>query len=536
MAEWFRQIPQRFVEFWKKYTRRQKTLFFSVVAAVVITLVALFMILNRTSYVRLATFEDSGAAAQAATLLDENNITYRVSDDALAIDVDEKQQSEARLLLGQNGISYNSNNTDYTWLFDNSFNTTDSEKKLKAKINLQSTMEMDLRKIAGVSDASVTINLPENTSTIYAKDLSTSVSIMITTTPEFQAESAMSIAEYAKSCVGNSNTDDITIIDNQGKLLFSGSNSSSQVSGALMVEQQVEEYYNSKLWNLMVNSGKYDEVSVSSNLSVRLSETERYNIEYYSNDPDDGENTGPKDSYYYYVAQNTDGTGGVVGTDANGEEITDYNLLDNANGESTLTLIKENYSTSYTEERTTAPVGEVDMANSSMGMILTQYVIYKEDEMEENGQLDGTTFAEFKAANSEAIEETNPAEIVTLLSKATGIKENNIHVIVRMVPMFYPKEAKSIPIQSILSIVLALLIGALLLFVVFRSMKPEEVVEVEPELSVEALLATTKENQTLDDIEFSDSSATKNLIDKFVDENPEAVASLLRNWLNDDWE
>jgi len=26
------------------------------------------------------------------------------------------------------------------------------------------------------------------------------------------------------------------------------------------------------------------------------------------------------------------------------------------------------------------------------------------------------------------------------------------------------------------------------------------------------------------------------LIEKFVDENPEAVVALLRNWLNDDWE
>ena len=67
-------------------------------------------------------------------------------------------------------------------------------------------------------------------------------------------------------------------------------------------------------------------------------------------------------------------------------------------------------------------------------------------------------------------------------------------------------------------------------------MKPQEVIETEPELSVEALLATTKENQTLDDIEFSDKSASKQQIEKFVDENPEAVVALLRNWLNDDWE
>lgn len=283
----------------------------------------------------------------------------------------------------------------------------------------------------------------------------------------------------------------------------------------------------------MVNSGVYDEVSVSSNLSINLSETERRKIEYYSNDTDD---TGPKENYYYYLAENTDGTGGVVGTDANGEEITDYNLLDNANGESKLTLIKESYATSSIEENTVTPVGEVDMGNSSMAMYLTKYQIYEEDQMKADGLLEGTTFAEFKLANSDITENSNPAELVTLLASATGIKSKNIYVIERIVPVFYPAEAKKVPVQSILSIALAVIIGVLLLFVVLRSMKPEEIIEVEPELSVEALLATTKENQTLDDIEFSDKSAAKMQIEKFVDENPEAVASLLRNWLNDDWE
>ena len=67
-------------------------------------------------------------------------------------------------------------------------------------------------------------------------------------------------------------------------------------------------------------------------------------------------------------------------------------------------------------------------------------------------------------------------------------------------------------------------------------LEPVEVTETEPELSVEELLATTKENQELDDIEMSESSETKRMIEKFVDENPEAVANLLRNWLQNDWE
>ncbi|MDE6024470.1 MAG: hypothetical protein K2G45_03360 [Lachnospiraceae bacterium] len=534
MGEWFKQLLAKIVEFWKKYTTKQKTLFISVAAAVIITLVALFFVLNRTDYVTLASFENTAATAAAVNLLNENGITNRTSKDALTVEVAEDQLSRARLLLGENGISTNINKTDYDWMFDNSFNTTDSEKRLKAKINLQSTMANDIASMDGISKASVTINIPENKSSLTPNQASTSVSVMITVGSSFNENNVQGIAEYVRTCVGNENTDDITIIDNQGNLLFSGNKVGIGVSSpVVMVEQQVEEYYNSKLWNLMVNSGVYDEVSVSANLDISISEKEIHNLEYYSNDTDD---TGPKGTYYYYLAQNTNGTGGVVGTDANGEEITDYNLLDNANGESTLNLVKETYNTSYTETRTTEPVGKVDLKNSSMAMYLTRYQVYEEEDMEDSGLLEGTTFEEFRAANSEATEETNNPDLVALMAKATGIKDSNIYIVERTVPIFYPKEDGKVPVQSIITIILAVLIGVLLLYVVFKSMKTEEVIEMEPELSVEALLATTKENQTIDDIEFSENSATKTQIEKFVDENPEAVASLLRNWLSDDWE
>ena len=54
---------------------------------------------------------------------------------------------------------------------------------------------------------------------------------------------------------------------------------------------------------------------------------------------------------------------------------------------------------------------------------------------------------------------------------------------------------------------------------------------------MEDMLATTKENRPpVEDIDLQDKSETRVAIEKFVDENPEAVALLLRNWLNDGWE
>ena len=59
---------------------------------------------------------------------------------------------------------------------------------------------------------------------------------------------------------------------------------------------------------------------------------------------------------------------------------------------------------------------------------------------------------------------------------------------------------------------------------------------MEEEVSVEDLMAQKQEEEEpLEDIGFNEKSEARLLIEKFVDEEPEAVANLLRNWLNDDW-
>ena len=81
------------------------------------------------------------------------------------------------------------------------------------------------------------------------------------------------------------------------------------------------------------------------------------------------------------------------------------------------------------------------------------------------------------------------------------------------------------------------MIFALLGYVVFRSTRKQVEEEIEPELSVDALLeSTANTGDELENIGYSEKSETRVLIEKFVDENPDAAALLLRNWLNEDWE
>ena len=146
------------------------------------------------------------------------------------------------------------------------------------------------------------------------------------------------------------------------------------------------------------------------------------------------------------------------------------------------------------------------------------------------------TYDEYKLANSAPVSITVEDDLAQLIANGTGISANNIAISANMKYVFLDTPASSTPTSFIIQIVLAVLIVALLLFVVFRSARPVTVEETEPELSVEDMLASTREKQApLEEIDLQDKSEARKAIEKFVQENPEAVAMLLRNWLNDDW-
>ena len=103
------------------------------------------------------------------------------------------------------------------------------------------------------------------------------------------------------------------------------------------------------------------------------------------------------------------------------------------------------------------------------------------------------------------------------------------------------------PLNWWLIAVLALLFLFILLlaFGLIRRAQPDEVEEIEEPLTVEDMLATTQREEEIERqieveklraIELGGDSEAKKAIEKFVDERPEAVAGLLRNWLNEEWE
>lgn len=120
-----------------------------------------------------------------------------------------------------------------------------------------------------------------------------------------------------------------------------------------------------------------------------------------------------------------------------------------------------------------------------------------------------------------------------MVSKATGIPAENISIVAYEENWFVDREGLDVEATDVIAFVLILLILGLLAFVILRSMMRERVPE-EPEepLPVDELLQSTPE--PIEDIEVEPKSEERLILEKFVAENPEATANLLRNWLNEE--
>lgn len=542
MAEKLKEIPEKLLEFWNKYSTKHKAIFLSIIACVLIAMGILVFVLTRTSYTHLITLADETSVTQLRELLESEKIAYKTSkkSNGYEITVDEKKATDAMILMGNDEIVDTQDGSDMDWetALKNSIDTTEGEKNKKYTLAYQNDLRTFIKKMDGVEDAWVSVNAPEDDGTIFAENQDTSVAVMLDLKDDMttadSTKIAQSLANYLKTSVGNQDTSKITIVDSNSNLLFDGS-SADTLSGNASSTAEFQETLRAVIKNdlkQMLLKNNYNEVEIgASNLQFNMDQVSSLYTEFST---PEGQEQGPYSSSYEYASNGNSGSAGIPGTDSNSND-TDYMLQNGSGSETSTTLNKYEYDVNKKETTRVEAVGALKAADSSIAIVLKRYTVYDEERMQKNGELEGTDFDTFQSENNEAKVETVDDTVIDLIAKATGISEANISVIAYNQPIFNEAEKQPVEYANYIMIILAVLIVALLIFVIFKGTAPIEVIELEPELSVEQLLATTKENQSLEDIEFGEKSETRRMIEKFVDENPEAVAQLLRNWINDDW-
>ena len=538
MNEKVKEARNKAVEFWNKYNRRQRTLMISIVLAVIVFIAVLSYALTRPEYVTLLTCDSATTASEVKKCLEEAGITTYTMSDTFVVKVLKNDKVDAEMAIATAGIEadgYSIDDYSLNDALDGGFSSTESDKEKKYLAYLESKLQSSLASQDYVKAAKVTIKAPKTTLSVLDTQEDTSVSIILNLKKEIDSSKAENIAQWVATAVGNDSTSEITIIDTAGNMLFRGTDfDGDDYSGGSKAEmrQAAMDIVSSNIKKLFDAAELYQTVEVSPYLDMNFDVASETEVAYNTGDREQGPYTAS------YEVEQVGGTasGGIPGTDSNDEDIT-YELQDSSSSKSEYTLKKYDYAVNQIVSNTTRERGKIDYSSSTVSIVASSYNIYEEDVVRAAGQLDDMTWDEFKSAYAENTVVPIPEEIYNLVSDATGFDVDNITIIGYQIPQF----VDSIPEQSnftdYIPVIFAILILALLGFVVFKSTRPVEIIEQEPELSVEDLLATTKEGQeVVEDIDMNDKSDTRIAIEKFVDENPEAVALLLRNWLNEGWE
>lgn len=532
LLEKLKELGNRLLEWWNRFTAKQKTLIVSGVALIIIAIVFVVSMLTQPKYVLLRECETTKEAAEVRDLLEGEGMTYTVSDDGLMIRILKDQLSDANLLLGANNIkaaSYGIENVT-----DGSFSTTESDKQKKYVVYLQEYLAKDMiSKFTAVKSAVVKLNIPENGGTLLDSGAESSAWVQLELKDEFNTDNAAYLARAIATAIGNDTTNNIVITDSEGNMLFSGDDNYT-VSGAanaqLSVKSEAEKRVISEVRKVLLGTKEFDNVEVATNLVLDFSTTKRTNHNYSA---PDGRTEGMTAHEDIFSAENTSNVGGIPGTDSNDDDTT-YVLDDNGNSSSTQSEESRDYLPNEEIVTTETPAGLIDYSQSSLTASLIKYNIIREEDVRTQGELDGVTWEEYKLAHAERTKIDVEEDFYAAVANATGISTDSISLVAYSENLFFDAEGSNITATDILQIILIVVILALLAFVVLRSMRGEKHENEEEELAVETLLQSTPETQ-LADIPLENESEERRLINKFVDENPEAVANLLRNWLNEDW-
>lgn len=533
LLEWLKSLPQKILDWWEHFTSRQKIAIAALAVGVIAAFVILIVSVTKPQYVRIYRAENPSDAQTAIDLLQSTDgMDYKTSEDGLEIFINRKNYTEANLLLGSNNIYTSAFGIDN--VSEGGFTTTEADRQRRYVVYLESMMEETLETYTFVKEAQVQLTVPQDDGTMISRQQETSAGVMLTLSGECTRDAAAGMARFIATALGNDSTECIVITDNRGNLLFSGTSETSSyglASSLMELQSKWTELTVNRVRDVFLNTNSFSNVEVAANIVI---DTSNRQVSRHLYSAPEGSEEGLPASRDTYHEENTGGTSGVPGTDSQVE--TGYQYPNNQYSNS----VVDETSVDFLQDEETIfediPAGGIKADESSISAICINYNVIREEDVKAQGLLDGegVTWEQYKLNNGGRVQVEASEELYQFVANATGISAKNISLIIYEEPFFVDKEGIDVETADVLQIILILLILGLLAFVVLRSMRSVKTEEEEAEISIDDILKSTPVD-SLEEINVDDKSESRKIVEKFVDDNPEAAANLLRNWLTEDW-
>ncbi|MEG2428966.1 MAG: flagellar basal-body MS-ring/collar protein FliF, partial [Oscillospiraceae bacterium] len=178
MNEHINKIVSPLKEFWAKQDKKRRIILISSIAAIVIIAIVVVAMLNTKQYVVLFDNLSTTETREAFAALGED--AAKCKQDGNKLLVEKKSEPSVRMAMATAGYPKDVPNNDY--LKDNKdFMSTDSDRRIAAKQNLEIRIKDTIETIDGVEQAIVTLVTTEDNNVVWQTDTSpATASVMLT--------------------------------------------------------------------------------------------------------------------------------------------------------------------------------------------------------------------------------------------------------------------------------------------------------------------------------------------------------------------
>lgn len=524
---------------WKEIDNQKRNRLIATVLVVLFSLGITIYLATKPKWQEFVSNRPKTEIGLIQTALTELGYKNRINRSGTGIEIESKDIPQAEIDISSKNIP-----VEGTFSFQNALDVsgigaTEVVKKASLQRFKESELSANMSLFDGVEKATVTLEIPETNKYFIEDTKKPTASVFLITNKKIDEAKGENMAKYLAASVMGLSLEDINITDDKTNVVYSGSDKSNGGAG-------LEDEIVLKRKNEMENQIRvlllpmYDDVKISSNLVFNWDKNKV--VTRIITPPIADSETGLPLKEISEKQNATSGNGNAEpGIATNNNTAADYNIGTSGSDALEIKNITKDYGYNEEESITENSIGKLVPEDSAMVIVVYNYKSYDQEYMMKSGQIkNNTEWDAFKLDKKNTKLDIDP-ELIAGASKGTGL--SNISIIGYEVPIFADKIVKPVNINELLVMIVLAILILLLAYGLVKTTKPQEIEDVEPELTVENLLVSTQIEEEQDarieklkNIEFNKESESKRQIDKFVKEKPEAVAQLLRNWLNDEWE
>lgn len=567
MNEWFKNMIEKFQNFWKTSSVIVKVIVIGIALAVVGAVIFAVNVSGSDSTVKLfpQAVTDESVRNQILDRVARENVQVYVNDEGVISVNDEKTARRIRTLLSVEGLAP-SNYDPFAEFYNRSWSTTDAEQNVRRKNAISAALKQHLESLSDIDVAFVTLVFPDKA--LFASEqnpVTASIAIRPSRTSDILSDrrKVKGIQDYILKAVEGLSAENLTIIDQNGHILndFEGMAESDRVS---IIEKQqklirkMEAQLEAKVLAALQNNYTSDRITdviahYEMDMSEKHSDSTIYSpIQIRPDNPD----TPYDDSEYrdtlpisqQTVTKEWQGTGynpeGPAGVE--GQTPPVYSDVSNVIGKSTETGVSQNnvINTTHITEKVAPQPGRITISANIDGVWKLkkdpkthEYIINEED---------GSLVREYTPISPEDL-----AKIKEYVEAAVGFsKSRNDIVTITNIPIDHTQEFREFDeayfkkLQTRRTVLLVLVAVAVVLigFILFRIIskeierrrraREEELLRQQQLAREQALWEAKDEAQTVTmSVEESRRAELQENAINMAKEHPEDVAMLIRTWL-----